>query len=214
MKLRCLFAAALALCAGAVHAQSLPVVDGVTSVQLTSAPTLVGLGFGVAPLGTATVSPGSDGVPIAYFPVTGGSFNTATFAGGIAHDGSGLSLTRGGTTVELENFFINTVTLRLLGDVSIGSGPPALNDTELFSIAPNPAGPFSSLFFPFQLTLTSGASTALEGAFGLPSGSLTGAVIGLANTIPITTAVPEPSTYAMLLAGLGVIGWMVRRRTA
>ena len=26
------------------------------------------------------------------------------------------------------------------------------------------------------------------------------------------TAVPEPSTYALMLAGLGVIGWLGRRR--
>jgi len=30
--------------------------------------------------------------------------------------------------------------------------------------------------------------------------------------LSITTAVPEPETYAMLLAGLGMIGAVVRRR--
>ncbi|MFY7864101.1 choice-of-anchor A family protein [Roseateles sp.] len=30
----------------------------------------------------------------------------------------------------------------------------------------------------------------------------------------ITTAVPEPATYAMLLSGLGVVGWLARRRRA
>jgi hypothetical protein len=29
---------------------------------------------------------------------------------------------------------------------------------------------------------------------------------------PVVTPVPEPETYAMLLAGLGLIGFMVRRR--
>jgi hypothetical protein len=32
--------------------------------------------------------------------------------------------------------------------------------------------------------------------------------------MPSVSAVPEPETYAMLMAGLGVIGFMVRRRTA
>ncbi|MET3135172.1 hypothetical protein AAKU55_005480 [Oxalobacteraceae bacterium GrIS 1.11] len=34
------------------------------------------------------------------------------------------------------------------------------------------------------------------------------------DTIPITSAVPEPETYAMLFAGLGLIGFMGRRRKA
>jgi hypothetical protein len=32
-------------------------------------------------------------------------------------------------------------------------------------------------------------------------------------TIDITTPVPEPESYAMLLAGLGLIGTIVHRRT-
>lgn len=34
----------------------------------------------------------------------------------------------------------------------------------------------------------------------------------LVRTTAVTTAVPEPETYTMLLAGLGLIGFMVRRR--
>jgi hypothetical protein len=32
------------------------------------------------------------------------------------------------------------------------------------------------------------------------------------NTQTITAAVPEPETYAMMMAGLGMVGWMSRRR--
>lgn len=37
---------------------------------------------------------------------------------------------------------------------------------------------------------------------------------GIANTATLTAvhAVPEPETYAMLLAGLGVVGWRLRQR--
>ena len=34
------------------------------------------------------------------------------------------------------------------------------------------------------------------------------------SSATITTAVPEPETYAMLLAGLGLMGAVVRRRNA
>jgi len=34
------------------------------------------------------------------------------------------------------------------------------------------------------------------------------------NAAGFATAVPEPETYAMLLAGLGMIGTIIRRRTA
>ncbi|MEY2653839.1 MAG: hypothetical protein RLZZ524_867, partial [Pseudomonadota bacterium] len=34
----------------------------------------------------------------------------------------------------------------------------------------------------------------------------------LIDSVSITTAVPEPETYAMMLAGLGAIGFLSRRR--
>jgi hypothetical protein len=186
--------------AARVQADPLPVAAGVTSVKLTSFATLVGLGFSVAGLGDALISPGSDGIPLAYFPVTGGAIDTGTFAGTIEHEGSGLSLTKDGTTVNLQDFVIDTTALSLTGLVN-GGGPLPLFDIALSG---NP-------FLPFQLTLSSTAGAALAGVFNIPN--LTGAEIGLANTVPITTAVPEPSTYGMLAAGLAAIGFVGWRRS-
>jgi PEP-CTERM motif len=38
--------------------------------------------------------------------------------------------------------------------------------------------------------------------------------VGAISSAPITAAVPEPGTYALMLAGLGVIGWTAKRRKA
>jgi hypothetical protein len=35
---------------------------------------------------------------------------------------------------------------------------------------------------------------------------------GVDRTLMITAAVPEAETYAMMLAGLGLVGFMARRR--
>lgn len=196
-------AVGIALGASVGSAQALPIIDGWTAVNLTAAADIAAAGVAVAPLGSALVSPGSSGTPVAYFAITGGMINTDTFAGTIEHEGSGLSLSNAMATVELENFVINTVTGFLSGDVTVGA--TTLDDVDLFAI-----GLSGSPAYPFSLTVTAGAAGALTTFLGVPD--LTGVQIGIASTTPVTTAVPETSTYAMLLAGLGVLGFVARRR--
>lgn len=208
MKLSLLAAAAAVsatLLAQPALAQSLPIVGGVTSVTLTSASALAGLGLGVSGLGTASISPGSAGTPLAYFPITGGSIDTVSFAGSIEHAGSGLALSSASTTVNLTNFVIDTTGGLLSGNVSVGGS--SLGVVPLFTL-----GSSGVAVAPFSLSLTAAAAGALTTVFGVPN--LTGFAIGNANTIPITTAVPEPATVLSMLAGLGLIGAMLRRRRA
>ncbi len=193
------------LASAPAFAQSLPIVGGVTSVSLVAAPTLTAAGLTVGGLGTAQISPGSAGIPLAFFPVTGGSLDTATFAGSIQHSGSGLFLSNSSATVNLRDFVIDTVGGTLTGQVSVGS--TVLGAVPLFTL-----GSSGVATAPFSLSLTAAAAGALSQVFGIPN--LTGAVIGNANTIPITSAVPEPATVLSLLVGLGLIGLSVTRRRA
>lgn len=197
-------AAALVALVGTAQAQSLPIVDGFTAVTLTAAPVLSGAGLSVGTLGSATASPGSGGIPLVYFPVTGGFLDTATFAGIIEHAGSGLSLSDATSTVSLTDFVIDTVALTLTGQVAVGAS--ALGAVPLFNL-----GFSSNPFSPVSLQLTSAAAGALSAVFGLPD--LTGVTLGTANTLPVTT-VPEPATYLAMLGGLAVLGAVVRRRRA
>jgi PEP-CTERM motif len=46
------------------------------------------------------------------------------------------------------------------------------------------------------------------------TGTLLGGSVGFTGSISITAQpVPEPETYALLLAGLGIVGWVARRRS-
>jgi hypothetical protein len=185
------------------QAQALPVTGGTTAVKLTSAPTLTGAGVTVSGLGTASLSPGSDGLPVAYFPITGGDINTSTFAGTIAHNGSGLRLSTSTGTINLTNFLINTSTLSLTGNVAFGT--TSLSNVPLFDLS------FGTVpVFPFNLKLTATAAGALSTVLGVPN--LTGATIGIANTLPITAAVPEVSTYLSMAAGLGLMALVLGSR--
>jgi hypothetical protein len=57
----------------------------------------------------------------------------------------------------------------------------------------------------YSINLMTGAAS-LIGDFGVSSPLLAG--------LTVAAAVPEPETYAMMLAGLGLVGWMalLRRR--
>ncbi len=98
-------------------------VEALTSLKLTP-----------APVGDAKISKGGT----ATFPITGGNvtyFEPGTVSpyvqGRIDHEGSGLSLTGGGKTVELTDFVVDPGKSVLTGTVSV-DGEEAAADAPLF----------------------------------------------------------------------------------
>jgi hypothetical protein len=97
-------------------------VAGLTSLKLTP-----------APVGSAKIDAG-----VATFPITGGNVTYYTpgsvspyVQGKINHDGSGLSLTGGGTKVELTNFVVDPAASVLTGKVT-ANGKVAAESAPLF----------------------------------------------------------------------------------
>jgi hypothetical protein len=70
-------------------------------------------------------------------------------------------------------------------------------------------GPILSIFDTFSFVAGPGTDVyKLTVKGGLIPGHNLGSYSGTLNVSPV----PEPETYAMLLAGLGLVGFMVRRR--
>ncbi|ARJ05221.1 hypothetical protein DVJ78_12560 [Humibacter sp. BT305] len=116
---------------------------------------LTSLGLTPGVVGTATLTDG-----VLSFPITGGNVDyydpnqpyRPYVQGEIDHEGSGLSLSAGGTTVELTNFTIDPGTSKLYGDVS-ANGSPVVQQAFLFDLD-------GSTLKPLQ---TSGDTAILEG---------------------------------------------------
>jgi len=120
---------------------SLPAIPtgGSTAVALDAnfVSALGTLGLTPGTIGTATLADGS-----VSFPITGGTVTVFDKSSGyrpyvqgtILHQNSGLSLTAGGTTVELTNFTVDPGTpARLFGDVAV-NGTQAAASAPLFDL--------------------------------------------------------------------------------
>jgi len=122
---------------------------------------------------------------------------------------SSLGLTAGGVIYDKFTFTLLEMSTVASSVTSLGNIAPA--SYGIFN-ADDTATPYSWNF--------GGAPTVNE--VTLSAGSYYYYVFGFApsvaaysiNSAAVATPVPEPETYAMLLAGLGVVGFVARRRRA
>jgi FAD/FMN-containing dehydrogenase len=206
-------AAAAAFCFASIAPASATVmVDTRDAVTVSGGNTVVrvtadfaALGLTVSTLGSATIANG-----LVVFPITGGDLNPATLGGFILHNGSGVRFAAGATTLDARNFRIDTVTSRLFGDVTAGGS--TLSNVALFdfTLSGLSAGQITNLNDPqIILRISSEAAGAFTSVFGAPN--LAGAEFGRAATGPQLAAVPEPSTWALMIGGFGLVGFSLRR---
>lgn len=145
---------------------------------------------------------------------TWGVSSTATFFGFNWTASNGQLITTAG------NYVLDTAT----GNVSMGTGPVASDGQMHFTIGAGQIG--GTIDFAWQTTtgirvvnvwnVNGDGSLTAAGVPGMENGAFPNynAAFNLSapNLYVATAPIPEASTYGMMLAGLGLVGFAVRRR--
>jgi len=180
---------------------AIPNLTGVgTSVRLDAgtAAALKSLGVSVGPSGTATFDASTSTVT---FPITSGfveihsdtAFKPGYIVGSIEHDGSGLTLSAGSTSVELDDFVVDPGNSLLYGTVGGKPDVPLLSlDGTNVKVSNDSSG--DVVLDGTVAKLTDTAATALDQAFnttavkvGLPLGTVHLVARGTATTYDAST---------------------------
>jgi hypothetical protein len=160
----------------------------------------------VSALGTLGLTPGVTGTAtldgttgVVDFPITGGTVTLYDRESGyrpwvqgvIFHDGSGLTLAAGGTTVELSNFAIDPgKPARLFGDVTV-NGELAAPNAPLFNLdgstlsAPTTGADGSAVLDGTTVKLSDEAAALLNSTF--ETDALAGGLVIGTSTITVET---------------------------
>ncbi|MEO6957221.1 MAG: hypothetical protein ABI137_10815 [Antricoccus sp.] len=153
---------------------------------------LKSLGLTPGVTGTAQLTDGS-----LIFPITAGNVTyykpRSIFPyvqGDLQHDGSGITLTAGGTVVGLSNFDIDPGTSKLYGDVSV-NGAPAADHAFLFDLDGSTLQPLKTegdkaILQGTTVKMSADAAALLDATFKTEAVKK-GLVIGIA-TITVSTA--------------------------
>ena len=150
---------------------AIPALTGVGTSVILDAGTLAalkGLGVAVAPSGNAAFEAPTSTIT---FPITSGyaeihsdlSVKPGYIMGSVNHEGSGFTLTAGGTKVTLDDFVVDPGNSMLYGSVNGTPGAPllSLDGTNVKVTMENG----NVVLFGTVAKLTDAAATALNGAF-------------------------------------------------
>ncbi len=182
------------------------IIGGDTVVEVTF--DLAAAGLTPTLLGDATATPSG----FLNFPVTGGDLGV----GRIEHENSGVRLTAGGASIDLQNFIIDISTPsagQILADVSASNGTTA-SDAPIFSFDLTSVSNSFDLANPsIELFFTALAASVLDGVFAATGTTLglSGVKFGEAATAP---EVPLPAAAWMFLAGAGALAAQRKLRKA
>jgi hypothetical protein len=159
---------------------------------------------------------------VASFVLAPGAFAQVSPSVGLVLSPSGDGMLSASFQSSVNGFFLDSFTFTpsaLSGEVSVslmpGSGPinftTALLNGDGFSFDPD-AG---SSTFSFHSMANAAQPLALQIlGFAGDASTLTAMAETYTGTISVSTvaAVPEPATYALMLAGLGLVGALLQRR--
>jgi hypothetical protein len=162
---------------------------------------------------------------------SGLTYNNSTFsvtaAGGMAGLGSTGMATPAGNVDNLGSWSLSGLPFSYTGGsftlrVSFTGPPGTAPASALFTstllgtvVATDNGGLFIDFDnTPKSFTLTGGGTfTLLVNDVSLTPGATPVGLTGfITDVAPVVTSTPEPATYALLLAGLGAVGFMARRR--
>lgn len=218
---RAVAAAAFLAAGSAFAAPALNLVSGsgALTVDPSAAGQLTALSLSLTPVpGSATTA----GLSQPVTSIVANGANTALTQVNFATAGLRLANAAGTTRIDLTDFSLDTTSNLLTASISLNGGTAqrlglfqASSLTGSFAVPTLTAGQSTTLNVTLNdLKLTSSGATQVATLAGYPlfGGFLTAINFGDFSTSVTVSAVPEPSTYALMGIGLAAAGFFARRR--